>query len=84
MKLPPKYGVVTLGIILGFFFLVACTSTTILLNSGYSDESELEDSWVMLGGLTYNSVSLRIRNEEEVGLSRLVVTNDASDIVVLC
>ena len=83
MKLPPKYGVVTLGIILGFFFLVACTSTTILLNSGYSDESELEDSWVMLGGLTYNSVSLRIRNEEEVGLSRLVVTNDASDIVVL-
>ena len=64
---PALFGKFTLNLLMAIFFIVACISSAVLTHQNYNTEPSQD--WMLVGGLTSNSATFRVRNKHENGNS---------------
>jgi hypothetical protein len=70
------YSMSTLLLIMLTYFAIACLTAFLLTRSNYPDDQTT--NWILLGGLTSESVSFRVRKSSA---TRLVVGKSPSDVI---
>ena len=66
------FGKVTLNLLMAAFFFAACVTSVVLTNQNYSTDASQD--WMLVGGLTSNSATFRVRLRDGPTSERFVVS----------